>query len=841
MRNKKSVAVVIIALILLIGVLSFIARNNSLEKSLLLSPSEDGTIDETALETLKGSLIEEIEKVKADDSLLARNQEKLNNLLSVETGENYEMIVRRFIENPSDFPSAVTRPVKLNVEDYDISVTLEESITETGIESVNTIFELVDKDGPLEGRERLKLYFINDDSYEINISSIFSSEVYQMDNQAYAVISASDSIESEVSRSPLTGYQVSSLPVPTAVPLPYNRVDRDFAVIIPYNNNFPLPSNAVSYLDALFPSVAQYFLESSESTARYTFTVYPVNVPNYSPQNIQINNVISAADQAINYGQYDMALILAPFSSIGGGGAYMQVTSQGTIAHFNTNDLPLISAVSVVYFNPSDPDPTRQTERTIEHEMGHVLTAFNPFLNVISYWGGLLPHARGFPSASGKYPCPSNGAIIDCSPDENGDELEVMGIGQGLFSQHSAVYDLGFRSLSSVQSVSASGTYTLCPSNRGIANCPKELLIENPNGADLALEYIQAPLGSRYSLYQNCQQLYQPFFDSIILRAVDIELGSGLGNILYRGNEGGDVIYPASSALSPCIGPNGSPLIDFPLHPFQSVTTPIGTITFQSFVNNQATILLNYNVPSCATGPPQVSLTEVYQGGGPLQVFQHNLQPINFRGSRALRIRGSSTCATQQDYVRFTTSVAVGYTGYISSSQIIPLPRNQDILYQGLNLPLELLNPSNVPPGIYDMTITVDSLNAPTGQGTTTIAGQLEIVPYNPPSFFTIFPTSFCSDLDTTYYPPEYFGTNFRSRYPNIGGIARPNPPIQGLPSVAYLPDLCTWDNGVHKANDFICSNNIPEAPPNYGIVTLKDCRLEMNNQNAYCYNGVCY
>ena len=831
MENKKSVVVAIIALILFVGVLSFVSQNNSLKESLLLSPSEEGDVDEIALEELKDSLIEEINKVEADDSILAQNQDKLNNLLSVDAGKDYEAMVRRFIEDPVNFPDAVEKPVKLNVEDYDISVMHAESLGETeDIESIDTILELVKKDGSLAEREHLKLNFINGNSYGINFDSIFESDVYQIDNQAYAIIDSPASIESgqesEVLYSP---------PLPHSPPVPYNQVNRNFAVIVPYNNNFPLPANTVNYLNALFPNVAQYFWESSESTARYTFTIYPVDAPNYDPTNVQINNVISISDPTIDYAQYDMAMILAPFSSIGGGGAYMQVNPQRTVSYLNTNE-PLISAVSVVYFNPSDPDPTSLTERVIEHEMSHVLTAFNPVLNVINYWGGLLPHARGFPSASGTYPCPSNGPISDCSPDENGDELEVMGTGQGLFSQHSAVYDLGFRSPSSVQSISSSGTYTLCPSNRGtVANCPKELLIQNPNGADLALEFIQTPLGSRYSLYQNCQN----FFDSIILRAVDIEQGSGLGNILYRGREGGDVIYPVSSALSTCIGPNGSPLIDFPLRLFQSVTTPLGTITFQSFVNNQATISLNYNVPSCATGPPQVSLTEVYQGGGPLQVFQRqSLSPINFWGPRALRIRGSSTCA-QQDYVSIITDVAVGYTTYRSSSQIIPLPQNQDILYQGLNLPLELLNQSNVPPGIYPMTITVGSLSAP-GQPTT-IIGQLEIVPYNPPSFFTIFPTSFCSDLDTTYYPIEYFGTNFRSGYPNIGGVVAPNPLISGLPPVAYLPDLCTWDNGFFKANDLICSNNIAGAPPNYAIVTLKDCRLEMNNQNAYCYKGVCY
>ena len=319
MENKKNVAVVIIFLILIIGVLSFIARESSLKESLLLSPSKDGEIgektEEVVLDTLEGSLIDAINEVEADDFLLAQNKDKLNNLLSMDVGKDYETIVLRFIEDPSGFPDSVEKPVILNAQDYEISIIHGEIVTETGdIESIDTIFKLVKKDQPLEEQEHLKLNFINKNSYEINFDSVFKSDIYKIDGQAYAVIDTPALVESEqesdleesnleepeVLRSPLTGYQIYS------PPNPYNQNDKDFAVMVPHNDNFPLPANTVSYLNGLFPNVTQYFLDNSENTATYTFTVYPISVPNNwdlsynNIHNVNLVNFINVADPIIN-------------------------------------------------------------------------------------------------------------------------------------------------------------------------------------------------------------------------------------------------------------------------------------------------------------------------------------------------------------------------------------------------------------------------------------------------------------------------------------------------------------------------------------------------------------
>ena len=841
MLAKKSVVVAIIALVLFVGVLSFVSRNNSLKESLLLSPSEEGEITENTeefiLDTSQTNLIDAINKLETDNSLIVQNQEKLNNLLSVEASKDYEAMVRRFIEDPVNFPDAVEKPVKLNIEDYDLSITHGERITEEGdIESVDPIFELSNQNQPLEERQYLRLHFINKNGYEINIGSIFESDVYQIDNQAYAIIDSPASIESgqesEVLYSP---------PLPHSPPVPYNQVNRNFAVIVPYNNNFPLPANALSLINGLFPNVTQYFLDNSENTATYTFTVYPVNVPNnwdlsYSNMyNVNLVNFINAADPTINYAQYDMAMILIPYGS--GGFAHLGVNYHGTfnqhitVGHYNTNEGYLIGAVPVVFAEISllnqYPSYSTTINRVIEHEVGHLLKAFNPNINWNYFWG-FLPHARGFGSIN--YPCPSNGPIVNCNPYEYGDELDVMGTGKLPFSHHRAVHDLGFRNPSSVQSISSSGTYTLCSTNYPApSGCSQELLIQNPNGANLALELIATPLGPQYQeSYQG--QGCQNFFDSIILRAVDIEQGGGLGNIFYQppsNGDQGDVIYPVSSAYSTCNG-----MMDFPLHQAQSVTTPLGTITFQSLTNvvsgKQATITFDASSAPCPNGPPQVSLTQV-QGGGPLQVLQQSLFSINFQESGALQIRRSNSCVNIDD-VLITTEVRASGNTYSTSRQVsLPL---------GI-VPQDLILPSMywVPPGIYPMNITVTPFSAPALQ--TTITGQLEIV--NPLSWYTVVPTSYCLDLDPAPYTPQNFGTNFRSPYQHIGGVVAPNPPISGSNAFTYLPDSCIQSNGRWFASDVICSSNVPGAPLNYGVVALKSCRAEMNNQNAFCSDGVCY
>ncbi len=829
MRYEKRVIVPLILMISFVALLLVGAFFGLFGKYISLSPRDVSTSS-----NLESNLIANaINDLKNNKNIISTNGVKLKNELSVSSDENYLNVVKRFLENPEEFPAdSPLRPIKLNLDNYNVRITHGEKIIDGKLERIETKFELIDTTVPLTEQEALEINFVNERNYPVSPASIFNSEVYKVDNQVYAVITEptispdSDNVESltTTGKSILTGYQVYSPPVP------FNQVNRNFAVIVPYNNNFPLPTNAVSYLNAKFPYVSSYFQANSEGTATYTFTIYPINVPNYDPQNyVSIDHIIAVADPSINYTQYDFALIHIPTNNCCSGYALINYDSTGVAYFTNTNE-PLRAVVAVTNFDPSYPDPNRFTEFVTQHEMGHSLTAFNPIVN-FNYFAGYLPHAQGHDPFN--YPCSANGPVNVCTPWEYGDQLDVMGTGSGLFSHHRAVHDLGFRNPSSVQSVSASGTYNLCSTNHPApANCPQEILIQNPNGANLALELIATPLGPEYSLYQNCQN----FFDSIVLRVTDLEQGGGLGNNLYNSNlYGGDVIYPVSNVVSACTSPlYSSTMIDFPLHQGQSVTTPVGTINFQTLTTTatgkQATISLNYNVPACATGPPIVNFG---LQGGPFQVYQQNLWAINFwSGGGGVQIRSSSTC-TAPDTATMTTQVNVAGTIH-TNTQNIPLPQGILTNY-GLNLPTSLIG---APVGIYPLTITVTPTSAPTQ--TTIVNGQVELVAYNPLSLFTAITTSYCSDLD--FNPTLQLGANFQSSYPAIGGIVVPNPAITGLPPILYVPDWCSTNSqGNPIASDLVCSSNIAGLPTNYGAVLYKDCRFEMNNQHAWCNNGVCY
>ena len=824
MFYQKRLITIIVTLLIVIIMLLIVNQISLSKKSLILSPQEKNGI--TAFQTADVDIIKNIEQVKRDKISLAQNQQNVRTFLSAkDTKKDYETIMRRFLENSFDFSAdSPVRPIKLDIEDYDVLVSHGERVSEEGVEIIETVFELVNKQQSLEERQHLKVNFINDNSYTITVGSIFESDVYQIENQAYAIIKVPASLEraqESSSKSPLTGYQVYSPPVS------FNQVNRNFAVIIPYSTAVPLPPNAVSYLQTkLNTNVVPYFQANSEGTATYTFTIYPVSVAGFDPsQGFYIDQIIAAADPTINYSQYDMALLHIP--GLYGGFATMQFTQQGTIAYFPTNE-PLRAVVPIIFFDSSDPDLNQVTEFVTQHEMGHDLTAFNPSVNW-NYFSGFLPHARGFDQYS--YPCTTNGPVIFCNPWEYGDQLDVMGTGRGLFSHHRAVHDLGFRNPNSVQSVTASGTYTLCDTNHAApANCPQELLIQNPNGANMAIELIATPLGPQYSLYQNCQN----FFDSLILRITDIEQGGGLGNIVYSSPFfGGDVVYPASSALSTCISPwDNSTMLDFPLHQGQSVTTPVGVITFQSLTNTatgkQATIsLASYTTPSCVTGSPIIQLAVPNIP----QIYAQTLWPVDPYRIYQTIIQSGSSCPAP-DIVTLTTQVTVAGTIHTNTISL-PLPFNsaftQDVVF-----PQSL---ANVPLGTYPFTVTATPTSAPTQ--TSTVSGQIEIVAYTP-QIYAIAQTSYCLDLDTIPFTWQNLGANYQSPYPNIGAVVTLNPPIAGLPPTLYVPDYCTSPSGV-KASDVICSQNIPGAPPNYGVILYQDCRFEMNNQNAYCYNGVCY
>ena len=788
------------------------------------------------------SFTERIESIDENDGTREENYILFSNFLLFSDYDKDDMdtIIKRYIESPEDFPeNSPIVPVKINKEEYIVVFGHGERITDEGIIPYDSL-ELVLKSDPLENERRFEIKFVNPDNYHTGIGSILRGDIYTIKDKAYVVVDEQKFEKSSngLMDTSITGYQVYSPPTP------YNQLNRDFVGIIPYNANYPLPSNAVSYLQAkLNNNVVPFFQANSEGTATYTFTLYPILVPNFNPQTFSEGAVIAAADPYIDYSQYDLAIIFSQDTCCSGqvGIGVFGSGSFASLAYYPTNE-PLLRTVPTVWFDSSNPDTGQLTEFVSKHEISHALPVFSPsYLNNIFFNHAfrVLPHARGFlPGVlgGGAWPCPANGPTFLCTPHEYGDRFDVMGSGQGLFSHHRAVYDLGFRNTASVQSISNSGTYSLCSTNHPPpANCPQELLIQNPNGANLAVELIGTPLGPEYSLYQNCQN----FFDSLVLRVTDLEQGGGLGNLVYKysgGTYSGDVIYPASTSPSNCNLPTifgfGS-LIDFPLHMGQTITTPIGTITFQGLTNTatgkQATISLSYTSPTCLTGPPIIELIPSTN----FQIYQQTLWPVQAGVNPVISVYSGSACAT--DTITLTTQVNV--LGQIHSiSSVVSVPSSNSFnanwnIYRNLAFPSSL---STVSPGTYPLTVTATPASNPTQ--TTTITDQVSIMPLpSPLEIHAIVQTNTCTDNDPIPFNLQNLGANFLS---SNGAVVSPNPQIPGLPQTFPVADVCA---NYGQATDVVCSSNIPNVPPNYGGLLFGDCRFVMNSQYGYCYGGTCY
>ncbi len=299
-----------------------------------------------------------------------------------------------------------------------------------------------------------------------SIDAIYQGKGYTLRGKAYLdtpLPSASPDKRERERGSAITGMQAYT-------PTGFNQVNRSIAIILPNTTNYTLPPNTLSYLTTkLTNTVVPYFQANSEGTATYTFTLFPVDVPNYDPQNkgFDIERIVLAADPYINYNQFDMVDIHVSTSSFQNpnccfGYANIWLNGPNTIATFATNE-PLKAVVPITFFNPNDPDHIQFTEFVTEHEIGHELHTFSQNFNS-NYFQGYVPHARGFDQWT--YPCTTNGPIFICNNIyEYGDQLDVMGTGRGLFAHHRATHQMGLRSPSSVQSLTSSGTYTLCSTN----------------------------------------------------------------------------------------------------------------------------------------------------------------------------------------------------------------------------------------------------------------------------------------------------------------------------------------------------------------------------------------
>ncbi|MEK6862513.1 MAG: hypothetical protein AABY07_11230, partial [Nanoarchaeota archaeon] len=364
---------------------------------------------------------------------------------------------------------------------------------------------------------------------------LYNGKVYGKIDQASSLQQTqiqSNDIKSSVRT--ITGYQVYNPPTP------FNQRQFDIGVLIPYSASIPLPSNYQTFLQPILENTKQYFLDNSENQTLLNFT-FNTFFFDYS-SGFLISSAITAADPYVDYSLYDFVMIVLQYSGCCSGFATMMF-SGNTPGYYQTNDGPLASAVPIINTNFSIPDFFRTNEYVTEHEIGHELTFWHPQVNT-TYFSGFVPHASGIYGSN----CNQFANIIICQPFEYGDEIDVMGQGRGSFHYHQRAFFMGLSPVSKVQSVTGSGTYTLCDIHHSPpAGCPQELLIQNPIGNNLALEL---RTNSGPDAYYGCPP---SFFDGVFVRVVDREEGGGLNDTIFRmTGYSGDVIVPNSYFNTGC-------------------------------------------------------------------------------------------------------------------------------------------------------------------------------------------------------------------------------------------------------------------------------------------------
>ncbi len=660
------------------------------------------------------------------------------------------------------------------------------------------------------------------------LSAIWTREyAYVLNNRVYVKLDTPRMQQSPQppqmpSSNAITGYQVYQPPTPN-----FNQRPRNVAVLLPYTTTSPLPQNYQQILTPKLADVRDYFLAASESTARFSFTLYPVQVSDEIFNDVNIVEIIRLADPTVNYANYDFVSIIEARNYFGGY-AHMWVDN-GMPYYFQTKDGPLAAAFPVIIADYRNTDPDTITEYSVEHEIGHILNFWNPQFNARYFWG-YVPHAAGFAGI-----CRSNINQVICSGDEYDDRIDVMGRGRGLFAQHSAVYRMGLRSVSTVQTVQASGTYALCDINHNPpSNCPQELLIANPNGVNLALE-LRTPTGpdSFYIRYGCSQQL----FEGVFARAVDREEGGSLNGLVFNifGWFAGDVLLPYAYSTALCPSSFPYPMYfmrDYPIPIGQSMQTTLGSISVLSLNiipngGKQATVQIDYSPAPCVSNPSTVTSYPPHQ---PI-LYTDNLWPVH-QERYQLGIANGDHCRISSIYT-LNTDVTVGSNTH-SAATTVSVPFSVSREDVDVPFPSSLLGIIGSYP--YRTTVTEQST-----QQITTFSGMMELVRYAP-QIVGPFGVSTCYDEDPVLFTPQNLGANF-DLYHQYAAVTF-NPRLPGIPYYLAIAEGCI-DSPRNidplKAFDVVCGSNTPFPElVNLAYMVVEDCRFIRVMPRGSCYAGYC-
>jgi hypothetical protein len=402
--------------------------------------------------------------------------------------------------------------------------------------------------------------------------------------------------------------------------IPYNHATRKMIILVPYNNTGPLDPNYLSFVTTLGNTNKEYYLKNSERKLVIDFDIQAVQVSasaydgsGFFP-NAEADEIIFESDPLIDYSKYDFAIVAVLNDSWDSGGAgikYDFVTQKPGI--FQTNE-PIAGIMVTDYFNSSGGSPTPYQQSIFQHEIGHILTYWAPTFDY-SHYLGLIPHANGihFPS------CALTPDAI-CYSKEYGNHFDVMGLGHGLFNQHTAVFRAGLRSASSVRTITESGIYELCSINNEATsdNCPQELLIKNLKGLDMALE-LRSPK-SPESLLITADGCPANQLEGLIIYGANPEQGAKFGQI--KTHAFGETALSFIEDKITCS--SGKSIYQYTLLVGSYLITDLAEIQLISIMttnptngDRKARVFIQYSPPVCDTSSPGVMSTHASAIGCP--------------------------------------------------------------------------------------------------------------------------------------------------------------------------------------------------------------------------------
>ncbi len=470
---------------------------------------------------------------------------------------------------------------------------------------------------------------------------------------------------------------------------PFNRRNIRIAIISPFNDDYPLPQNYADFILPILAKAKQFYLDNSDRQTIIEFDLYPVAIAWWDPYySLDAYSVIKEADPVIDYSQYTLVMFVykainQQSGSPAGGWASLAMDANDNPYYYKTGDGLLPSAVAS-YFSDFTNQDWFYHELVVIHEIGHILSFWNPDVSK-AYYGGPVPHAAG-PYFLGDDPmhCRQNGDSIFCEPYGYGDATDVMGTMPGSFHYHQRAFFMGLSPVSKVQKVTSSGNYRVCEVEREVASCPQELLIMNPVGNNLAIE-LRSNTGPE--TFFQCSNEY---FDGVFVRVVDREEGGGLGPYFYKPTVlGGDVILPYDFAIEPSC--SSVVLRKYPVKVGGVMSTPLADIEVLSMrhVNDELTfprmadVKITMKAVQCVPSPPEALLTYVDDqrfSGSEITLYSDTLQPTMPFIPR-LTVTNMDVCNTGKESFQITTTVpSIQATKSILSPDLPPLKsQNHDL------------------------------------------------------------------------------------------------------------------------------------------------------------------